>query len=426
MKSFFKIIGTLLLLLILAGGIFFAIKNEALPIGEQGIEADALATKMLKAMDVEAFKSTEILEWNFRNKHHYKWFKNNDSVLVSWGENKVLLNLKNPHKSSVSVNTKKETDSELIETATAYFNNDSFWLVAPYKVFDQGTERRIVKQEGKASLLVTYTSGGTTPGDSYLWKLDENGMPISFKMWVDIIPVGGIEASWDQLKMTQSGIQLPTSHTLSLFGMQLAIGAIAAYNPNADQLAKEVLKAIHHEAYQETTHLEWSFGGRRFYNWNKRDHIVSVRWDSIQVVLHPNDIEKSSLFINTKSTLSKKEELITQAMHYFNNDSFWLVGPHKLFEKGIQRSIRKENEQNALYVKYTTGGSTPGDAYLWILDENHLPKSFKMYVPSMKMEGISATWDDWIKTESGTLLPTNHSFGKGRILNMGNVKGTRQ
>ena len=113
-------------------------------------------------------------------------------------------------------------------------------------------------------------------------------------------------------------------------------------------------------------------------------------------------------------------------MHYFNNDSFWLVGPHKLFEKGIQRSIRKQNEQNALYVKYTTGGSTPGDAYLWILDENHLPKSFKMYVPSMKMEGISATWDDWIKTESGTLLPTNHSFGKGRILNMGNVKGTRQ
>ena len=82
--------------------------------------------------------------------------------------------------------------------------------------------------------------------------------------------------------------------------------------------------------------------------------------------------------------------------------------------RGIQRSIRKEAGQNALYVKYTTGGSTPGDAYLWSLDENHLPKSFKMYVPSMKMEGVSATWDGWVKTESGTLLPTNHSFGKGR------------
>jgi len=425
MKSFFKIIGTLLLLLILAGGIFFVSKNEALPTGKQGVEADALATKMLKAIDEEAFKATEVLEWSFRNKHQYQWFKNKDSVIVTWNNNKVLLNLKKPQKSIVFVDNVEENNPELIETATAYFNNDSFWLVAPYKIFDKGTERRIIKHEDKESLLVTYTSGGTTPGDSYLWQLDGKGMPISFKMWVNIIPIGGIEASWTPFTMTQSGIQLPTSHTLSLFGMQLNMGVVKAYNPEADKLAREVLKAIHHEAFKKTTHLEWSFGGKRFYEWNKKDHVVTVQWDSILVQLHPNHIEKSSLFINSKSIQPKNKELITQAMHYFNNDSFWLIAPHKLFERGIQRSIRKEAGKDALYVKYTTGGSTPGDAYLWSLDKNHLPKSFKMYVPSMKMEGVSATWDGWVKTESGTLLPSNHSFGMGRKLSMGNVKGTR-
>mgnify|MGYP001579789926 FL=1 len=46
-----------------------------------------------------------------------------------------------------------------------------------------------------------------------------------------------------------------------------------------------------------------------------------------------------------------------------------------------------------------------------------------MFVPSMKMNGISATWEDWITTESGTLLPTNHKFSSGRNLSMGTIEG---
>jgi hypothetical protein len=77
-------------------------------------------------------------------------------------------------------------------------------------------------------------------------------------------------------------------------------------------------------------------------------------------------------------------------------------------------------------VKYTSGGSTPGDSYLWSLDANQVPKSFKMYVPSMKMNGVSATWEDWILTESGTMLPTNHGFSSGNKLSMGEVKASNE
>ena len=81
------------------------------------------------------------------------------------------------------------------------------------------------------------------------------------------------------------------------------------------------------------------------------------------------------------------------------------------------------NNREALRVTYTSGGTTPGDAYVWILNEDYLPVSYQMYVPSMKMVAVPATWEDWITAESGTLLPTNHTFGKGRKLSMGTVKG---
>ncbi|MEO1030455.1 MAG: hypothetical protein AAFX55_03570 [Bacteroidota bacterium] len=100
---------------------------------------------------------------------------------MSWGEMTVILDLENHHHSKVFAGQHEYNGVEkqdYIDKAKAYFNNDSFWLVAPYKVFDPGTERRLVTTEdGKDALLVTYTSGGTTPGDSYLWHFDNSGKP---------------------------------------------------------------------------------------------------------------------------------------------------------------------------------------------------------------------------------------------------------
>jgi hypothetical protein len=114
--------------------------------------------------------------------------------------------------------------------ARDFFNNDSFWLIAPYKIFDPGTERRIVSYKNREALLVTYTSGGTTPGDSYLWILNENYLPTSYKMWTSIIPVGGVAATWSDWEKTASGILLPKKHILSLFGMEISMGKVKAYN----------------------------------------------------------------------------------------------------------------------------------------------------------------------------------------------------
>ena len=415
MKKTLKIIGLLITVSIVAVGIYYIVNNEALPKGVQGKEAEELAEKMMSAINKRAFDSTEILEWSFRGKHHYVWKKQQGLVDVSWDSISVTVNL-NDYSKSIG------TSSELIETAINFFNNDSFWLIAPYKVFDDGVERSIVKVDNKDALLIKYTSGGTTPGDSYLWILDENYMPVSFKMWTQIIPIGGVSATWNDFITADSGIKLPTSHTLSLLGMKIDMGEVKAYNPDADALAHTILNAVKYEAYKNTRYIDWSFRGKRFYKWDKKQHIVEVKWNDVSVLLLPNNLTKSTVYLNDKE-VSYNENLITRALRFFNNDSFWLVAPHKLFEPGVYRSIEMIDGQEALHVKYSVGGSTPGDSYTWILDENYLPTSYKMYVPSMKMNGVSATWEDWTLTESGTLLPKNHIYLSGKIINMGDVKG---
>ncbi|WP_417800946.1 hypothetical protein [Tenacibaculum sp.] len=228
MKKLVKILGTLLLISAIVLAVFYFKNNESLPTGEQGPKADALATKMLKALDYEAYKNTRFIEWSFRGKHFYKWNKEKDIVEVSWETNKVTLFTKTPEKSIVLVNEKQVNNNEILQKAIDYFNNDSFWLVAPYKVFENGIQRRIVSYKGKEALLVTYTTGGSTPGDSYLWILEENGRPTSYKMWVSIIPTGGMEATWSDWITTESGAILPTKHEMPVGTLNM--GNVKAYN----------------------------------------------------------------------------------------------------------------------------------------------------------------------------------------------------
>lgn len=228
-KKILKITAGVVVFLTLPSLLLFAFLyfkyNEPIPSGETGREADLLAEKMLNALNYEAYQNTNYVEFSFKNMHHYKWNKAENKCEVIWKDFKVNLNLNTPQQSEVFVanNLYKGKDREkLINKALSYFNNDSFWLVAPYKVFDQGTERRAVTtDEGKQALLITYTSGGSTPGDSYLWHLNNEGVPESFQMWVSILPIGGLEASWNNWTTCETNAQLPTFHKMLILGIEL-------------------------------------------------------------------------------------------------------------------------------------------------------------------------------------------------------------
>lgn len=229
LKKILKIVAGIVVFITLPAlllfGFFYIKYDEDLPIGKLGAEADQLALKMLDALDYQAYRNTDYISWTFANGNSYKWHKTENSCEVSWKQFRIELDFENTKNSKVFLAEQPYNGIEkqkYIDKAIRYFNNDSFWLVAPYKVFDQGAERRLVKTENnKNALLVTYTSGGTTPGDSYLWQFDDKGKPISYQMWVDILPINGLEATWENWIVTESGAQLPTFHKLAFLGLEL-------------------------------------------------------------------------------------------------------------------------------------------------------------------------------------------------------------
>lgn len=215
MKKAFLYISAIILILLASG---YFILNQKLPTGENPTKADELANKMLKALNKTAWDSTNVVAWTHKGGHQFVWDKEHELVQVKWDKNDVMLNLKEWNKGKAFSEGKEITDAQLDVLrgkAWSIFCNDSYWLIAPYKVFDEGVTRKIVKNEdGSEALLVSYASGGVTPGDSYLWILDKNATPTAFKMWVKILPIGGISATWKDWKTTETGAIIAQNHKL--------------------------------------------------------------------------------------------------------------------------------------------------------------------------------------------------------------------
>lgn len=228
LRIFFIVISALMVVAI-AGGLYYYYQNdEPLPKGTEGPKAEQLADKMLNTLNYSEWEETGAIKWSFRGVHHFVWDRNapkGGAVEVRWDNNRVQFYADDYKDGRVWMDgapQDPEVRIEQIENAWGHFCNDSFWLIAPFKVRDPGTIRKHVELEnGECGLLVTYGSGGVTPGDSYLWLLDEDGTPKAWKMWVNIIPIGGMRATWENYMTAQSGIRLATSHKMEGFHLEL-------------------------------------------------------------------------------------------------------------------------------------------------------------------------------------------------------------
>ena len=213
-KRILKIAG-ILTLLALAGLLITGwMLHEPRPSGQAGPEAEAMARNMQTAINLAAWDTTHLVRWNFDDRHHLLWDRQRNWVQVQWRDNRVLVILDKVEglawKNGKAVNGAMA--DKLVQKAWAIFCNDSYWLNAPAKAYDPGTSRETVTLEGKSGLLVSYASGGVTPGDAYWWELAADGTPTHWKMWVSILPVGGIRVSWDDWVTLPTGARIATTH----------------------------------------------------------------------------------------------------------------------------------------------------------------------------------------------------------------------
>jgi len=209
---------------VLGGLLTLWIAHEPLPVGEEGDAAEVLADRMLKATNAAAWENVDMVYWEYPRQHKHLWDKKKHQARVEWPEYVAIINTKTGD-GVVSKNGEKLTGAaaqEALFSAFGFWTNDSFWLNPISKVRDPGTKRYAVDLDnGKQGLLVQYTSGGITPGDAYLYELDEAGYPINWKFWVEIVPVGGVEFTWEKYEELPGGVWISTFHEGLLLDVEI-------------------------------------------------------------------------------------------------------------------------------------------------------------------------------------------------------------
>lgn len=219
-------------LVFLTGLLALAGCGPKLPSGVAGPPADALAREVQQAVGLEGWKRTGAVSWNFGGRNQHLWDRERDLIRVRWGDMEVLRYLWEDrgivYEDGQEV-TDPEDKQEAMDAAYAAWVNDAFWLYPFEKFFDAGVTRQVISTDaGKEALLITFNEGGLTPGDSYLWLLEEGGRPYAWKMWVSIIPIKGAQASWQGWQTLPTGALIATVHDTAVFTLKLTEVAGAA------------------------------------------------------------------------------------------------------------------------------------------------------------------------------------------------------
>lgn len=199
--------------------------SSAKPAGTPGKSAEELARKMQASVQIQAWETTGAVKWVFRGQNRHLWDRRRGYSEVVWDNKRATfaINQKVGLAYKDGVLLKEEEAKKSLDEAHAKWTNDAFWLNPVAKAFDPGTVRKLVEEkDGKTGLLVEYVSGGRTPGDAYLWWLDDSGRPASWQMWTSNVPVGGLSASWEGWVELGSGALVSTKHTLSLLTLELS------------------------------------------------------------------------------------------------------------------------------------------------------------------------------------------------------------
>lgn len=247
MKKRYVVLLALLLAIVAAIFLLPKMLDRPLPEGTPGPAADALARRVMAATGYDAWQATGAVSFAFRGKNRHLWDRERGFVRIAYGGKTVWLDLAS--RRGLAEQEGKalagEPLAEALEEAWSLFCNDTFWLNPLAKLFDDGVVRSLAaapaEHPGTEALLITYTSGGKTPGDSYLWIVGPDGLPTHWRMWTQILPLQGVEASWEGWQRLPTGARVATRHAIGPTTLELkdvrGAARLAELEPGGDPFA---------------------------------------------------------------------------------------------------------------------------------------------------------------------------------------------
>ena len=222
--------------------------THRLPDAAPGSEALERAARIEAAVGLDAWNELSAVSFVFAGRNHHLWDRQRGLHRVEYGRHVVMYALES--RRGRAWKNGKELHAEALdaalERAWSMWCNDTFWLYPFDKLRDPGVTLGAVDlADGSQGLLVHYGQGGVTPGDSYLWIIDADGLPIAWRMWVSVVPIPGLEASWEGWRDLPGGARVPTLHRLGPLALKvtkLKVGrslsdVVQGADPFADILA---------------------------------------------------------------------------------------------------------------------------------------------------------------------------------------------
>jgi hypothetical protein len=240
MRRVGKLLGALALLgTVSCVGLCASLRHD-LPEAEAGADAEALTDRMLTAVGHGAWLELGAVQWRFRSSGPlFVWDLRGNRFRMEKGTRVVHVDIATREGTVRDGDRLLEGDARTraLEKAWSTFLNDRFWLFPFWQLRAPGTTRSVVElEDGRRALRVDYASGGVTPGDSYVWILDESGRPEAWRLWVSSLPFKGIEVTWAGWTEID-GVLFATEHeapVLSLPIVDLKAGADLAAIGQAD------------------------------------------------------------------------------------------------------------------------------------------------------------------------------------------------
>ena len=181
-----------------------------------------------------------------------------------------------------------------------------------------------------------------------------------------------------------------------------------------------MMAAVNHPAWERTGAVRWTFRGNRHHLWDRERQLARVRWDDVEVLVDLTTREGLAFRGGREVPEPKASKLVRKAWEAWINDSFWLNPISKLFDDGTVRGLVAVEggvrpPGRGLLVEYTSGGATPGDAYLWLVGPDGLPVRWKMWTSNIPIGGARASWEGWIELATGARVATAHKLAIGRV-----------
>jgi hypothetical protein len=182
-------------------------------------------------------------------------------------------------------------------------------------------------------------------------------------------------------------------------------------DPEAELIAKELLRAVNAPAWNETGAVRFTFRNHH-HLWDRQRNYDRVEWGKRKVLLRITDQTGRAWENGVETDGERASELVRDAYAQWVNDSFWLNPVVKIFDRGVARSIVREDDGTHLLVEYASGGLTPGDAYLWSPGtDGSPPYAWRIWAQRLPIGGLSATWEGWIDLSTGAKVSTLHRIG---------------